>query len=484
MRMKGKRAFSLLLCICMISILLPVTALAEDEVTIDDECEYTLSDSNKVITIRTEEPVTIKGNGNEVQNVQIDCDVAGVDLTLENVKINNGAANGCPLSFTGTGNTLTISGDNFLISYGLQPAVKVEKKVENVTELTINGDGELEAISRGKGAGIGGSGYRGSGGTVTIVGGTINATGGSRAAGIGGGYDGEGGDITISGGDITATGGPQSAGIGGGSGESNNSGNGGTVYISGGSVCAVSNGDGEKIGRSREGTNSGTLKNRENGDNVYLTTVTLSGVTIQSAISLLTASLNGTPYSYGSYDMYTDDNGSLYLYLPENTTTSIAETAADRYTGEVTTTTNEDTSTGELTVLKVTDVSPAGNNVPGSGELSVTFSKDMDTSSGTVSISPDGVTYTPLAAGIWYPGNTVYTVPYNSLQSAAQYTVKIEGFLDSYGNPMRDNFTHTFTTVSQASGGGGNYYSEPSYNAIITGGEKLNVNVDKSSGNA
>jgi hypothetical protein len=42
-----------------------------------------------------------------------------------------------------------------------------------------------------------------------IKGGTVNATGGKFAAGIGGGYDGNGSDITISGGDW-------SAGIGGG----------------------------------------------------------------------------------------------------------------------------------------------------------------------------------------------------------------------------------------------------------------------------
>ena len=67
----------------------------------------------------------------------------------------------------------------------------------------------MTATGGSSGAGIGG-GSRGTGGTITINGGTINATGGSGGAGIGGGYRGERGPhdtITINGGTVTAKGG-------------------------------------------------------------------------------------------------------------------------------------------------------------------------------------------------------------------------------------------------------------------------------------
>ena len=86
--------------------------------------------------------------------------------------------------------------------------------------LTIQGNGSLNASSNGYGCGIGG-GYNRSGnvvdcGDINIEGGTITATGGEGAAGIGGGMGSHCGNIYISGGTITATGGLKAAGIGGG----------------------------------------------------------------------------------------------------------------------------------------------------------------------------------------------------------------------------------------------------------------------------
>lgn len=106
----------------------------------------------------------------------------------------------------------------------------------------------------------------------------------------------------------------------------------------------------------------------------------------------------------------------------------------------------------------------------------------MDPSVGTVSISPDGVNYTALAAGDWSLSYTVYTVPYDALQYSTQYRVKAEDFQDSNGNPMLTDTTHTFTTRRASGGGGG--YSEPSYNAVVSGGGNLYVTVDRSSGAA
>ena len=77
--------------------------------------------------------------------------------------------------------------------------------------------GSLTATGGGLAAGIGG-GNEQSMGALTIYGGTVSATGGDLAAGIGGGYAGAGGAVTINGGTVTATGGSGGAGIGGGSG--------------------------------------------------------------------------------------------------------------------------------------------------------------------------------------------------------------------------------------------------------------------------
>ena len=91
--------------------------------------------------------------------------------------------------------------------------------------------GSLTATGGYGAAGIGGS-IEGSGGTVTVYGGVVNATGGGDAAGIGGGYFGDGGTVTVYGGVVNAMGG---AGIGG----AGIGGDGGTVTVYGGEVTAT-----------------------------------------------------------------------------------------------------------------------------------------------------------------------------------------------------------------------------------------------------
>lgn len=85
------------------------------------------------------------------------------------------------------------------------------------------GTGKLTAKGSSDLAGIGGSDGDGSYGTITINGGTIEATGGSRGAGIGGGNNNttegssaKSGKVIINGGNVTAIGGYNGAGIGGG----------------------------------------------------------------------------------------------------------------------------------------------------------------------------------------------------------------------------------------------------------------------------
>ena len=131
--------------------------------------------------------------------------------------------------------------------------------------MTING-GVVTATGGSFGAGIGG-GRCGAGGSVTINGGTVTATGGWNAAGIGGGITGVGGAVTITGGTVTAQGNGGGAGIGGGY-----NGAGGTVTINGGEVTAQGNGGGAGIGGGDRGAgrnvtiNGGTVVATATGD--------------------------------------------------------------------------------------------------------------------------------------------------------------------------------------------------------------------------
>ena len=93
---------------------------------------------------------------------------------------------------------------------------------------------------------------------ITISGGDIQAHGGDNAAGIGGGEGAQGGNIEIKGGTVHTWAGADGAGIGGGE-----DGDGGTITISGGLVFAYgktesNNGFGAGIGGGQDG-NSGTI---------------------------------------------------------------------------------------------------------------------------------------------------------------------------------------------------------------------------------
>lgn len=273
-------------------------------------------------------------------------------------------------------------------------------------EITISG-GTVTAIANTHGAGIGG-GFRGTGGTILITGGTVTAQGGKYGAGIGGGlYDNTSWspdsyqyNITISGGKVTAIGGQGGAGIGGGFDGKNGvdvgggtvnisggtvtavggddvtassdgfpenlggggagigggtNGSGGNVYISGGSVnavhgtCTGTGASAVDIGKGYSGASDGYLKNfnTAEGEDVYLTELTLGGVSSETAVSSVTTD---AVYTYGTTDMQTDSNGKLYLYLPagRKTTTAVTLSPALTYIGEVITTTDPATSYGTL----------------------------------------------------------------------------------------------------------------------------------------
>lgn len=203
-------------------------------------------------------------------NIKIFCG-ARVSLTLNNVTITNTTALYSPVTFTGKGNTLTITGINRLNAGGDAAGVTTTG-----AELNICGEGKLTAVGgygSGGSAGIGGSETT-DGGSITISGGTIIANGGSGrksrykegvgicaertviaggmvtangysiGAGIGGGHGAAGSSITILGGIVEATGNIGAPGIGGYGGVKYNS----TITISGGKVIATGGTDGYLFG--------------------------------------------------------------------------------------------------------------------------------------------------------------------------------------------------------------------------------------------
>lgn len=123
--------------------------------------------------------------------------------------------------------------------------------------LTISGTGTLRASGGFACAGIGGINYCDD---IVINGGTIYATGGQFAPGIGaGGNVGQTGNITINGGNITATGGEGAAGIGSGSHSSYCKDI--TIKNTVTSVTAIKGADAsESIGRGSDGSSCGTVK--------------------------------------------------------------------------------------------------------------------------------------------------------------------------------------------------------------------------------
>lgn len=270
--------------------------------------------------------------------------------------------------------------------------------------LAIGGAGKLTANGGAGGAGIGG-GVAGIGGTITISGGTVAANG------IGGGIGKSNGDITIRGGTIEANGGNYSAGIGGG------------YYGS-----------------------DGTLQNNSTDKTpVFLTTVTLETVNAVSTVSSLTTDAS---YIYGISDMQTDDEGRLYLYLPENTLSSAASAGTVVYkavSGEIKT-----EAGGSAEGVLYLDAAPAvgsvtlsGTGAAVSGSLAITFDKTMSTTPGTVTLNGSA-----LSSGSWQDART-YSFPYSGLDYSTSYTVGISGFQDVLDNIMTPDNSRGFTTETR-----------------------------------
>ena len=192
-----------------------------------DDTETTITNRNK--DTASSNTVTIEAE-NEDDKVEVKLEDVNIDTSS---RVNPSATTLNDTSYaavnvTGKGDTnIELDGDNELKSGRYRAGLEHNQTVDgegNVTsgKLTIQDDkdnaGSLTATGGQFAAGIGGASANA--GQVTITGGTITATG-EDGAGIGGGQgnmssNAGNADIEISGGTIEATGGDLSAGIGGG----------------------------------------------------------------------------------------------------------------------------------------------------------------------------------------------------------------------------------------------------------------------------
>lgn len=248
---KRARWVSVLLVTVLLICAVPLTAQASDYTPAHGESfDMSACTSGDTVTIKTGRYVSLVNSLNStLTNVRIICE-EGATVILQGVKIDNSAFPGVsPITFTGTGNTLgpLHTTTNILIGGENAPAILVE----GTTELTITEYGTLNATGGANAAGIGGRNTM-SCGTIYIDDPIINAVGGMDAAGIGGGAGGDGGAITLTRttyySNITATGTGGGAGIGGGAG-----GAGGSLEVIDGTVMATGN-YGAGIGGGAGGT--------------------------------------------------------------------------------------------------------------------------------------------------------------------------------------------------------------------------------------
>ena len=348
------------------------TALAaEDEkatgslTVVGDTSKYSYNSEEDCVTIKDGAELTIhSAEGFNEDNcsstwIRVEADASAV-LTLDGVYIYEDelTTSNSPLKIEAEAGDVEIilKGTNKLSAgYG---AAGIQKETGD-SKLTISGDGTLTATGGYLGAGIGG-GNEGAGSNISISGGTVTATGGDRAAGIGGGAAGFGTDITISGGTVTATGGESAAGIGGG-----NGGNGSNIAISGGVVTASAGMFAAGIGGGSSGSGSrgvgsnitisgGTVRTLcpsednmcdEIGSGISAAAasgIVITGGSVSTQYTPLTNATDGTnpvyrtvvdlseeygketavdnvwETGYGMKDVQTDQDGRIYLYLPDS----------------------------------------------------------------------------------------------------------------------------------------------------------------------
>ena len=167
------------------------------------DVDYTYTTGNNgVLTIKGSTPITVsmaEDKASTENHIIVDAGNSTARVTLKDVNIKAGGLETSVLLVQNGSLELTLEGENSLVSgrkcAGLQNG-------EN--PLTIDGGGSLEATGGYDAAGIGG-GNGGDGSNIAIEGGVVTAKGGHGAAGIGGGSQGSGTGIKIAGGLVSST---------------------------------------------------------------------------------------------------------------------------------------------------------------------------------------------------------------------------------------------------------------------------------------
>ena len=256
MKKKTQRTVSILVILLML-LLLPVQAFAEEYDLANGSITVTADSSGQSVSqgggpgvLQTTPTVIYQTVGATANTIEIEAEAGQTaEVTLKDVNIDrSGTFNAAALLTDGDGNVnIELDGDNTLQSGHNRAGL--EKN--NAGTLTIGDEsgaaGSLEASGGVAAAGIGGGRY-GDGSNITITGGTVTASGGDSGAGIGGGDESDGSNITITGGTVTANGGLSAAGIGGGW-----DGDGSNITIAGGTVTASGGQFGAGIGGGWDG---------------------------------------------------------------------------------------------------------------------------------------------------------------------------------------------------------------------------------------
>lgn len=249
---------SLALCGSLIAPALAVEYdIANGDVSIGQDDSGVWSQQGGSDTSRDSE-ITITGSSTE-NTVTVGSNVTDATITLDGVDISSGKDAAISIG-AGSDVTIELDGENKLQGGTGHAGLELNNKGDDgkpakdtpggsVTIKDENGtSGSLTATGGNNAAGIG-SGSRGEAGDITIDGADVTASGGGSAAGIGSGSYGEAGDITITGSDVTATGGYNGAGIGTGF-----NGTAGDITITDSDVTAAGGREGAGIGSGRGGT--------------------------------------------------------------------------------------------------------------------------------------------------------------------------------------------------------------------------------------
>ncbi|GHV53633.1 hypothetical protein FACS1894181_17510 [Bacteroidia bacterium] len=132
---------------------------------------------------------------------------------------------------------------------------------------------------------------------------------------------------------------------------------------------------------------------------------------------------------------------------------------------------------GDVIAPIASDATPYSTGAPIDRTIVITFSEDIDPSSGKVYLNEALLTDAPAA----YGPNT-YEFPYSGFAYETGYTIRIEGFNDAAGNTMITNNSFSFTTLAASAATGDNVppevrrtYNNSADSIYISGANKGNI---------